>query len=249
MLNDRPLLNLIATGLLLLVAIAAIAEPKPTRSSKTNEIVTRVLFKPPPEDMKPKRTRSAGSRNNGQCSQDTQTANLTDAESTKNNMMPLVPSSGFGLTLAKKPTLWVYLPETSAKQVVLSIQEEGITHHSQTFISITGKSGMIKLQPSGDSPPLEVGKSYQWAVILVCGKRPSPNDPVVTSWVRRVALADPIQQGSMLDRASWYGEQGIWYDALTYLMQARKSQPNNQQLIDIWTEFLQSGGLNSDFNN
>ena len=243
MLNNQRLLNLITTGLLLLGTAPTIAQPTTNPSTRTHRTITRVLFKPPPEEMKPKRTRGAGSRHDGQCSQDATPANLANAPSTQSSLMPVVPTSNLGLTIAERPTLWIYLPETSAKQVVLSIREEGITHHSQTFVPITGASGIIRLQQNHDSPPLEVGKTYQWAVVLVCGERPSPNDPAIASWVRRVALSEPRNQGSTLEQAAWYGKQGIWYDALTSLVQARRSQPNNQDLISIWAEFLESGAL------
>ena len=157
--------------------------------------------------------------------------------------MLLVPPNNFGLTTAERPKLWIDLPATSARQVVLSIREEGTTHHSKTFIPITGASGIISLQPNQDSPPLEVGKTYKWSVVLICGETPSPNDPAFETWVSRVDTPEPINQGSTLEQAAWYGEQGIWYDALTSLIQARRSQPQNQDLIGIWTNILESGGL------
>jgi hypothetical protein len=157
--------------------------------------------------------------------------------------MPLVPTTNTGLTVAERPTFWVYLPKTSAKQVVLSIREEGTKHHSQTFFPITGASGIISLQPSENSPPLEAGKTYQWAVVLICGERPSPNDPAIASWVRRVAPPQPTNQGTALAQAAWYGERGIWYDALDSLAEARRTQSHNQALTGIWTEFLNSAGL------
>lgn len=246
MLEKQRFFNLITIGLLFLSAKPTFAQPITNPSTRPQRIITRVLFKPPPDNKKPDQTRGAGSRNDGQCRNDATLANITNAPSTQTSMKPLVPSSDFGLTLAERPSFWIYLPETSARQVVLSIREvreEGIIHYSQTFVPITGKSGIVSLQPSPDSPPLEVGKAYQWAVVLVCGERPSPNDPAIASWVSRVALSQPSNDGSNLAQAAWYGEQGIWYDALTALVQARRSQPNNQDLIDIWTDFLKSGGL------
>jgi hypothetical protein len=157
--------------------------------------------------------------------------------------MSLVPTTNFGLTTAERPNFSIYLPATSATQVVLSIKEEGGTHHSQTLVPITGTSGIISLQPNPDSPPLEVGKTYQWAVVLVCGERPSPNDPAIASWVRRIAPPQPTNQGTALEQAAWYGEQSIWYDALNSLVEVRRSQPDNQDLINIWADFLSSGGL------
>ena len=238
MLNNQRLLNLMTVGLLLLGTAPTIAQSTTNRSARTNRILTRVLFRPPPDDQKPDRTEGAASRHGGRCPQD---ANLT-AEIPL-SLMPLVPATNSGLTLAPRPTFWVYLPKTTAQQVVLSIKEKGTKHHSQTFLPIVGTSGTIALQPSENSPPLEVGKTYQWSVVLVCGERPTPNDPGVAAWVRRVALSELRDRGSALEQAAWYGEQGIWYDALNSLVQARRSQPDNQDLKGIWADFLSSGGL------
>ncbi|MEA5537007.1 DUF928 domain-containing protein [Crocosphaera sp. XPORK-15E] len=253
MLNNQRLLNLMTVGLLLLGTVPTIAQPTSNPSTRQNRRLTRVLFKPPPDDPKPEQTRGAGSRHDGQCAGDATPTNLAKISSEGSSMVPLVPTTNTGLTIAERPTFFVYIPETSAKQVVLSIRENGTKHHSQTFVPITGESGIISLRPSPDSSPLEVGKAYQWAVVLVCGQRPNPNDPAIASWVRRVPLSATIKQGSALEQAAWYGEQGIWYDALTSLVQAKRSrryplrgeQPNNQDLTDIWIQFLESGGLNA----
>ena len=246
MLNNHYFFNLITVGLLLIGIKPTIAQPtanSPARSEsampRARSAPARVFFKPPPDDKQPDRTAGAGSRGgHGQCPQD---ATIPTANTPP--LMALVPTTNRGLTLAERPTFWVYLPETSAKQVVLSIREEGIKHHSQTFFPITGTSGIISLKPPEDSPPLEVGKTYQWAVVLVCGERSSPNDPTIASWVDRVALPQPINQGTALQQAAWYGEQGIWYDALDSLAEARRTQSNNKALTDIWTDFFNSVGL------
>jgi len=245
MLKQQWLLKIMTVGLLLFSTIPTLAQTTNNSSSTSNRTLTRVLFQPPPEDKKPEQTRGAGSRHEGQCMNDATLTNLANFSSNQTAMIPLVPRSDFGLTLAARPKFWIYLPETSAEQVVLSIREEGINHHSQTFIPITGNSGIISLQLSPNAPPLEVGKAYQWAVVLVCGERPGPNDPAIASWVRRVALSEPTNQRSALEQAAWYGEQGIWYDALAALAEARQSQPNHQELTEIWTDFLESGGVES----
>ncbi|MDJ0508184.1 MAG: DUF928 domain-containing protein [Crocosphaera sp.] len=243
MLNNYKLLNLITLSLLLLNPSVILTEPINNPSTTNDRTLIRVLFKPPPDDKKPDQTRGAGSRHDGQCSIDTPSENRANTSSHQPDIIPLIPSSNFGLTTAERPIFWINLPETSAQQVVLSIKTEGKTHHSQTLISITEKSGLIALQPSPDSPPLEVGKVYQWAAVLVCGERPSPNDPAISAWVHRVPLSKPRNISTPLEQAAWYGEQGIWYDALTSLVQVKRSQPNNENLINIWAEFLESAGL------
>ena len=246
MVNKQRLINLMTVGLLLFGTAPTVAQPTTNSPGKTDKILTtRVLFKPPQDDKKsaPKQTVGAGSRHGGQCLQDVTSANSPKSPSIQSSLMPLVPTSNFGLTLAERPILSIYLPETSARQVVLSIREEGTTQFSQMFVSITGASGIVSLQPNDDLPLLEIGKTYEWALVLVCGDRPSPNDPTIASWVRRIALPQPTNQLTTLEQASWYAEQGIWYDALSSLIQARKAQPQNQELIIIWNDFLESGGL------
>ena len=116
-------------------------------------------------------------------------------------------------------------------------------HHSQTFFSITDKSGIASFKLRDDSPPLQVEKNYQWSVVVICGDKPSPNDPAIASWIRRSTLSHTISQGTALEQASWYAERGIWYDALSSLIQARRSQPEDQELIEVWVKFLEAEGL------
>ncbi len=243
MLNNQKFINLITVGLLLIGAEPTIAQSMVNNSASIDRSITHVSFEPPSDDKKPDNTSGAGSRQDQQCPQDSAPATPADTPSDKSSLMALVPTTNYGLTLTERPTFWVYLPETSAKQVVLSIREEGINHHSQTFFPITGEPGLLGIKPLDDSPPLDVGKSYQWAVVLVCGERPGPNDPALASWVRRIAPSKPMNQETALEQAVWYGEQGIWYDALTALAQARRAQPDNKDLADIWAGFLKSAGL------
>jgi Domain of Unknown Function (DUF928) len=238
MLNNHYFFNLITLGLLLIGTEPTLAQLSSNGSARSVNSIARVSFTPPPDDKQPDRTAGAGSRG-GKC---TQEATVPTADTPP--LRALVPTNR-GLTLAERPTFYVHLPETSAKQVALSIKEEGTKYHSQTFFPITGTAGIISLKPSDSSPPLEVGKTYQWAVVLLCGERPNPNDPAITSWVRRVALSQPTNQGTALQQAAWYGQNGIWYDALASLAEARRTQPNDKALIDDWTDFLKSAGLDA----
>jgi hypothetical protein len=229
MLNKHYYFILFSVGLLLIGAEPTLAQPSAS---------TTVSFTPPPDDNQPDRTAGAGSRG-GQC---TQEATVPTANTPP--FMALVPTANRGLTLAEHPTFFVHLPATSARQAVLSIREDGTKPHSQTSFPIPGTSGIISLKPSDNSPPLEVGKTYQWAVVLLCGERPNPNDPAVAAWVRRVALPQPTKQKTALQQAAWYGQNGIWYDALASLAEARRSQSNNK-VTAIWTDFLKSAGMDA----
>jgi hypothetical protein len=206
------------------------------RSGLASPLIAQVFFKPPPGE--PRTDRGAGSRDNRQCPQDTAT---TTQATEKPTFTALVPSNNDNLTWSARPTFWVYVPKTSARQVVLSIKQ-GNQFHSQRFLPITGESGIIGISASEDSAPLDVGKSYQWAIVLVCGDRPSPNDPVVTAWVRREqpteSPTESLSSQTAVQQAARYSERGVWYDALTTLAEAKRSQPNNPEFAKTWTDFL-----------
>lgn len=196
-----------------------------------------VLFRPPPEAEQPENTDSAASRQDRQCLSSDREPELTTSKQT---VTPIVPEGNYGLTLTERPHFWLYLPRTSAKQIILTIREEGLNPHWQQSVDLTGEAGIVGIPLADDAPILEVGKNYQWAAILVCNERPHPNDPVVTSWIKRIENRVESISQTELDKAADYARQGIWYDALNILV-AEQSAIDNWQ--NIWFEYLQSGGL------
>ena len=217
-------------------------------STALAEINTTVLFQPPPESEQPESTESAASRQNGQCFQDVLDSQQQEALRDSAKLIPIVPDDNFALTVSARPNFWIYLPPTSAQQAILSIKEEGVNPHWQQSVSLTGETGIIGIPLSDDAPTLEIGKNYQWAVILVCGKRPNPNDPVVSAWIKRVDESQISKGGSLtysteLEKAADYAQQGIWYDALDILIAEKNSSVDNWN--DIWVQYLQSGGLDA----
>ncbi|MCC5661122.1 DUF928 domain-containing protein [Nostoc sp. XA010] len=243
MLNSQQLIGLMTMGLFLIGTQPTIAQSTANTPTPTNRLKPqRIIFEAPPKEDKPKSTSSGGSRSNWQCPQD---ATSTTTPSNQIPIMSLVPpDSNYGLTTAEHPTFLVYLPQTSAKQLVLSLMTEDNQLYSQTLIPIKGEPGIISIKSTDNSPPLKVGKNYQWGLMLICKEKPSPNDPVITSWVRRVVLPQlHSQHRTTLEQADAYSEQGIWYDAVITLAQIRNTQPNNQDIANIWTDFLKSVGL------
>jgi hypothetical protein len=242
MLNNQRLVYLMIFCLSSLFTFPSLAQPHRKNKDISDRIPLKILFQPPPEEKQPNQTTDAGSRGNF-CNSNVLANSLENFPSNQHLLRSIVPTTHFGLTTSQHPIFSIYLPETSARKVVLSIKEEGKIHHSQTLFPISGKSGIVSFQIKNESPPLEIGKTYQWSVVLICGDKPSPNDPAIASWIRRIALPETIVQGTALEQASWYAQQGIWYDALSSLIQARRSQPNNQEFIEIWSDFLDSQGL------
>ena len=155
MLKKNNWLNLILLGVLLVVAKAAI----------TDKVNPSVTFKPPSDNPKPEKTALGGRRtNNKQCIQD------TENDTAQAGLTALVPIGARGSTTLAHPTFWVYLPETTASQIVLSVMEENkggpIKNYSQASFPIPPKPGLVSLKLPDESPSLELGKTYKWAVIL-----------------------------------------------------------------------------------
>lgn len=252
MLNPRQFLCLMALGLLLISpGVATARTPFPPQTIARGKVPTaKVLFKPPANDRRPSRTVGAGSRG-GQCPQDIATASTPAALENSLPLMALVPPSpnsdglvvNFGLTMAARPTFWMYLPQTSAQKLVLTVQSEDASSHSEWVFPVPSTAGIVSLQPPADAPPLKIGENYQWAVVVMCGERPNPNDPSIAAWVQRVAPTQAIPQGTALDQAVWHGTQGLWYDMLTALGQELRSQPTNLDLTDTWANVLKSEGF------
>ena len=147
---------------------------------------TVVLFQPPPQEEQPDSTEGAASRHNQECSQDLLASQQKESLEDNLSLTAIVPNSNYGLTVVDRPNIWVYLPKTSAQQAILSIKEEGVKPHWQQSVSLTKEAGIMEIKLADDAPALEIGKNYRWAVILVCGNRPNPNDPVVAAWIKRI---------------------------------------------------------------
>lgn len=159
----------------------------------------------------------------------------------------LTPYSNNGLTVSERPTFLFYLPETSAKEIFFSLQDEDKNYFYQTKIPIIGKSGIVRFQLPNDAPSLEIGKNYQWTFILVSRQGLNPDSTGVQGKIQRVA-ANPImlsqlQNRTLLERAALYGKNGIWFETIMSLAEARRTQPKDTNIVTNWQELLKSVGL------
>lgn len=239
MFKNRSLFYLILVGTVFLGTDAILAQTAPNRSFDSDS--AQVSFKPPPGEGMPDTTGTAGTR--GQCSQDTNSDNPSESSL----MMALVPINSYGLTVAARPSFFVYLPKTSARHIILSLQTENKQHHSKTVIPISGEAGIVKIELGKDAPDLEIGTEYIWMVVLVCGEKTTPNAPGIAALIRRIESSKldnaQIKQKLPIAQAVWYGEQGIWYDTLTALAEAKSAQPDDRAWAKNWENLLQSVGL------
>jgi Domain of Unknown Function (DUF928) len=160
----------------------------------------------------------------------------------------LLPNNNMGLTVSPRPTFFVYVTKTTAKQASFSLQDAGGNLVYRTKIYLPQSGGTLEISLPETVKPLEIGTSYKWVVEIHCLADMDPDNPLVEGWVRRTeinpTLANKLAAAKTpLELAVAYSQEGIWYEALANLVQARKSQPDDTTLARNWEEFLNSVGL------
>ncbi|MBE9040752.1 DUF928 domain-containing protein [Oscillatoriales cyanobacterium LEGE 11467] len=159
----------------------------------------------------------------------------------------LIPNTNHGRTVSERPTFYIYMPATSVKQVFFSLQDEDRNSYYQTTLPIANRKGIISFTLPDEAPPLEVGKHYEWYFVTLEGDRLRPDSPSISGWIERIepdrSLAAQASAGTSLELAASYGRQGVWYDTLTTLVELKRSEPDNNNLVSEWTELLEQVGL------
>ena len=165
-------------------------------------------------------------------------------------MTSLLPASQQGLTVATHPTFWVYLPQTSAPVAHFTLKDENNRGVYQTRFPLEKVGRIVSISLPKDQLPLEVGKTYQWSVALIC--QPTQTDmPIVGGTIKRVepnsALMSNQSVGTnselLLEEAASYGKAGYWYDMLNNLAQLRQIHPDDNIITTNWVHLLNSEGL------
>jgi hypothetical protein len=202
-------------------------------------VVSQVLFKPHASGA-PMDTRGGASRGDGVCT--------TGVESTGKKLSLLLPSSNFGLTVAERPSFFVYLPPTSASAVFFSLKDQQGKVHYQATLPIAMSGSVIQISLPNEVQPLAFHRHYQWSIAVLCTGKLGPDSPYVSGWLQRIALTDgaavqQIHQGASVEQAAFYGANGVWYDALSILAELRRRQPQNSTLVTTWSSLLESVGL------
>ena len=221
--NYLQLLNLINLCLVSLPLLSVRAESKrETNSNSQDKIVFLEEFEPP-GDAKPKDTGVGGSRNGLRCAAEEET------------IRALIPKGNFGLTLQKNPTVYLYLPQTSATQVVLAFQDEAGTQYARTFLPIeTNENNIAGFSLPKDKITLKAGKNYQWKISIVCSEYLKPGDPTFTGWIQRVEatnIQEQLSNKTVEEQIQYFSKHGYWYDLLDRL--ARNSLNDWQQVLEL----------------
>ena len=222
-------LNLALYIPLLLLTLPVRAESNLTTS---NQSFPKQIQFIPPKDGKTPNTVGAGTRN----------PNELRCSPEEEQITALMPKGNYGLTLQDMPSIFVYLPRTTAKQVVLAIQDEAEAYHEIAFLPITKHAQIVSFALPEDKPSLTPGKYYKWKLTLVCGDIPNVEDPKLEGWLKpidRNSLTTEPDEKDAIAKVNWYSQNGYWYDLLLQLETAQKANPNDPEIASVWQDLLQ----------
>lgn len=169
--------------------------------------------------------------------------------SSEKKLTALIPEKNPVLTTAEYPVIFYYVPETSAQTLEFALLDEKNNLIYKTNVAPTQTPGIVSLSLSDFKglPPLESGKNYHWYFLIICNSQDGSADIFVDGEVRRIeldpVLASELKTAKSRDRSSLYAVNGIWYDTLAALSEARQSSPNDLVLADEWADLLKSVGL------
>ncbi|MGB3510076.1 MAG: DUF928 domain-containing protein [Microcoleaceae cyanobacterium] len=155
----------------------------------------------------------------------------------------LIPGNSIGLTLSEYPTFFVYIPPYKEAQTgEFFITDTNNNDIYNNVFQLPETSGIIKIKlPEQKAPPLAVGKKYIWGVQIICSNE---NYVFNTGFIERIepniSLINKLKNARPLTLPTVYASEGIWYDALESLVELRRLNLENSQLINDWQELFNS---------
>lgn len=195
-------------------------------------------FGSPPGQGVPKGTAGGGSR-------PVQSACQATSRSDE-SLVALAPTQFVGLTAQANPTVWIYVPATTAQFLEFSLftqHQEGVY---QTNLAVT-RPGLVNVTLPPQAPKLAPGQPYYWTAALVCNPNRRTDDWLVGGWIQRQPMKAELQQqlveASPEQQVKLYVQAGFWYEALNTYLELQQSYPKHPSLAALWTDLLRGSGL------
>lgn len=185
----------------------------------------------------------------GYPSQPTTRGGCTIKDQKNKELIPLLPKNKIGRTVSEYPEFFLYLPKTEAKVAEFVLQDDKGKQIYQTTLNINNSSGVIgiSIPTNKNVSPLQIGKNYSWSIALICDDKDRSADVFQKGIVRRVEVSADIrsqlQKAEPRLKAVIYAQTGIWQDALSTLIAARRANPNDVDLAADWKILLDSVNL------
>ncbi len=145
---------------------------------------------------------------------------------------PLVPSGNTRLlTTAVRPALHWHTDTTQAIAVKFILSDPSAAEPLVIQDVPMAKPGIFRMVLPAHVQ-LKPGIRYRWTLWAVCPNSPA-SEITARSFIEvtdQPALQTQVIGKSLVEQAVLYAENGIWYDALDALLQARRQEPANPQV-------------------
>jgi Domain of Unknown Function (DUF928) len=188
----------------------------PSSPSDADSIISAHSFFQPPRNRRSRsNSRTTTGTRQGSCLSDTETA-----------FTIFGPDAMMGQTVSTHPEFVWHLPESEIDFPVifrlLAPDEAGIPTLVHTEV-LTYTAGFMKYQLPPTVPALSAGKEYRWQIVIECNANyPSRSlsqelsfEVVPASSELSQALSTAVTEA---DKASAYGQAGLWYDAIAQVI-------------------------------
>jgi len=133
------------------------------------------------------------------------------------NLVALMPQTNYGLTQNAYPTLYFYLPSTTAEHLKFVLLNE-VTNELvyEGHFRIKGSAGIasVGLPDNGIQQPLTVDEGYVWYISVLCDPTDRSADVVAEGQIARVEPRVATTEVSPAELPALYAEAGLWVDAL-----------------------------------
>lgn len=160
----------------------------------------------------------------------------------------------WGLTTADHPEFLFYLskfrdpqqPATTRLPIEFVLQDENDRYIYKTrFVLPLTEGGIIRLPIPTTTAPLKVGQRYTWTLFT----RFQPNETnFVHGTIYRTRLKPQRQQqlqaATPLQRLDIFLQAGLWFDAMSTLVDLKQADPQDLKLRAKWASLLHDINLN-----
>lgn len=228
--------------ILALLTISVLLAPNLTPNVRAQN--RGVNFEPPPGRDAPREgTAGAGTR------PVTSACDASKKAVRGSSLTALSPGNQLGLTGSSRPKFLVYIPQSTAQTMELSLFDGQMNGLYQINVPVANRTGLVSIDLPENAPSLVKNKPYYWTVALVCNPNERTEDMVVGGWIESAEINDNLKQqlakATGVEQASLYAKQGFWYDALNTLVELRRTEPQNAAIASSWAELLKSVGLDA----
>ncbi|CAN1212319.1 DUF928 domain-containing protein [Tumidithrix helvetica PCC 7403] len=161
----------------------------------------------------------------------------------------LIPNDHTARTIAARPTFAWYLSAVPSMPLQFALTETGAAQPIFVKELPVKQAGIMQFTLPPEAAELQVGKEYRWTVSLICNPERPSQSVYARGWIDRVTPSTELKEclaraTSNVQKAADYAGSGLWYDALTALLDTPASSPDLAKGEALLQSLLHQVGLN-----